>query len=72
MPPKLRTVVDLEGRIWERAREAAFKRRVSLSYLVNVALRDYLGLPFEVEPRRIGRPRKAKSAASKKKKGGRS
>jgi hypothetical protein len=61
MLQSVRTVVDLEGRIWRKAREVAFRRRVSLSFLANLALRDYLGLTFEVQPKRPGRPRRSKA-----------
>lgn len=58
MPPKLRTVIDLDTRLWSRAREVAFRRKVSMSYLVNLALRDFLGMKIEIKQRRAGRPRK--------------
>jgi len=61
MPHKLRTNIDLEDWLWNRARAYAVKRRVSFSYLANVAIRDFLGLKRPIEPKRPGRPRKPKA-----------
>ncbi len=63
MPHSLRTNIDIEDWLWEKARKTAVRRRVSLSYLVNVAIRDYLGLKQPLEPKRPGRPRAAAKAA---------
>ena len=61
MRRKLRTNIDIEDWLWERARKHAVQQRVSLSYLVNVAIRDYLGLKRPIEPKRPGRPRRPKA-----------
>ncbi len=59
----VRTNIDIENWLWEKARKVAVRRRVSLAYLVNVAIRDYLGLKQPLEPKRPGRPRIAKKEA---------
>lgn len=65
MVRKLRTNIDIEDFLWERARRYAVQKRMSLAYVVNLALRDFFGITKALEPKRPGRPRKTKSAPTK-------
>jgi hypothetical protein len=60
MVRKLRTNIDIEDWLWERARKYAVQRRLSMAYVVNLAIRDFLGLKRALEPKRPGRPRRPK------------
>lgn len=58
IPRRLRINIDIEDWLWEHARKYAEQKRFSLSYVANVALRDYFRLKRPIEPKRPGRPRR--------------